>query len=500
MRTPSNSQTPSISRPSVFNVRIYIHQEAIIDLSYTEITEVMLGLMKEKYRDDIALQLVKEEEEEKKSKDASSKIKQKHAKKKGNKKEKEEGRGVDYELELELEEYDGEYWQSFEFYKQFFDNESTGESLVVIAHGNYERARKKKKKNKKVALTATRHASDATSNDYSSTTASNDNPKTIDSVPEDLSAQAEYEEYDRLEGEEILVACPPAKPVEIKAEDADSKPSEVKGQPEEPKVLVDEKPEPPQVKDTTTKTKKKKKKHRKPNKINKKTIEEYEEFKEKTLQLFANLTGSTAVPKKPPKSKKGYNPVPKAKNLQKKPDTNNNGADCVSSHSGTAASHASDFVTSSPEFCEEFELNYDEELYDQTGEDWPEEEPFEKHDEGEAYVEENEIGKGPMVVLSPYVGNLLESKFFDKLNNEITTLITSTAEHNKNVWRVAEKLQETFALLAREVLNGAFLPLTLIQARKQLRPFMAQPPRVWPLLQATLTQPSAEQSQTARRP
>ena len=483
-------------------------------MSYNKLTEVALGLLKEKYRDDIALQLVKEEEEENKSKDASFRSKCKNAKKKDLKKtnnakahkatspESNDNDSKVYEMEQELEEYDDDYWQHFEFYKHFFEAESINESLVVVSGANYEKSRKKKaKKSKKSAtssaaanIVATRHTSE--SNDYSSTTTSNDIAKIFESVPEDLPAQPEKEEFDKLELENISIECPtpPPKPnLESKVtEEATTTPPEAVLEtavheavpatvtvpefiPEvhEPEMLSKPKADIDKVLDqksivsneeaidpSTTKSKKKKKKHKKAHKAaNKKAKAEYEEFKEKTMQLFANLTGSTAPPKKPVKIKK----VPKPKKSQKK--SLPKGTDCTNSQCGTAASHASDFASSHNTYeGDEAFLQYEYDEFNLAGEkgwndEYNEGEDFDNwaggYDDGLDETPSKTTEKdSPIMVLSPYVGNLLESKFFDKLNVEIADLVESVAEHNRNVWKIAEKVQETLTSLARSALNG----------------------------------------------
>jgi len=435
-------------------------------------------MLKDKYRDDIAAQLMKEEEEEEEAsrgKSAMLKGKNKHAAKtevtskgKGKKNRILED-DAEWEIEHDLEEFDADYWQHFEFYKHFFETDCLSDSLVVLSGTNYEKTRKRKKKPKKQVLT-TRHASDANSNDYSSTTTSNDNQKVADLVPEFLPlpeieetklATDATSDKPQLELEQELLK----QLEECIVKEEESIPTKI-SEPTPPPI---EAPAPeiapiPQV--PAKKPRKNKKRAKKANKAeNDKIVAEYEEMKEKALLFFAQLTGTADGVKKMQKPKKsnlrpGKKQAKGNSDPSKKNSVDRNTGDCASSHSATATSHASDSNPLCPDDYQEEAFQYDslDPYYDgwREGEEEEEEQDPNGEEENYEFCEEEfeDHGPQPIIVLSPFMGDLLQSGFFEPFNKEIDQIVASITEQNKNVRTIAQAVQETVEAVAKSILNG----------------------------------------------
>lgn len=228
---------------------------------------------------------------------------------------------------------------------------------------------------------------------------------------------------------------------------------------------------------------------------NRKAVEDYEELKEKTLQLFSTLTGTSVPPpaKKSKKSRRARAHANAAHNDNKTQEileegkfvaisgeelfgvnalnaaagATNTTMECMSSQSATAASHVSteEPATACPyedeapaevgKFAEDWKEDYDpacEGTWNEAAQE-PEAtadgEEYAEYDETEAVQDPAATeGPDPNMILSPYMGELLASKLFERLNQEIEDLVAKIAEHNKNLSRVAKEVQETLANMA----------------------------------------------------
>lgn len=508
--------TRSISLPSIFNVFFlykYINKGIF---SYNKINEIVLGILKERYRDSIANQLMKEEEEENKSKDASTRNKPKSNKKPISNQQPNinmsskitKSKNIEiipiediiYKIEETLAEYEEDYFQHFEFYKYFFDFESVAESLVVTGE-SYERKRRKRKGKKPKIGEATRHGSDATSIDFSTTTASND----VNAKMTELEKEQSDNENQKNKNEEIKKNVELVNEIEIDENETNDLLNEIKiispiSQNSNNKAvseIIEETPEiqnsgnsssnseKPEIKEpkkeqnipeikienekpaenVVSKSKKKrqrKSKNKAVKNANKKAEIEYEQLKSKALQMFSNLTGASNLQqaKKPNQAskKKKNNKKP---DLASKKDSKEKNENRIENHKEKNLNTVENIeeikkeniVENEEQELDEYGQDWSEEYYDnETGENWQEDlcdPPFEKEKGDRATP-------SPMVVLSPYVGNLLESVFFDNLTKEINSLVSNAMERNKNVWIIAEKIQTTLQSLVRTVLNGIF--------------------------------------------
>ena len=379
---------------------------------------MVLSLLKEKYRDDIVFQLMQEEEQSK------QKIIPKKAKPKKKLKEKE-----GFKESNKVEEYDEDYWQSFEFYKYYFDDDNDLESLIVTTTSNYDKPKQKKKKAKKITTLTTRHTSDAASFDNSSCPIYNESIKNNEAEEyleqlkdDDIKITGDYLEDQIITPEDTINeenAIPNESPVEPKNEAS----SEVI----QPDTVIPDK----ENNEQKPISKKKSKKINKASRLaNKKTVAEYEEFKEKTLQFFAHLTDSTLPQKKISKSKKVNN----KSNLKSKKNKESN----KKVNNGNKKIEVKEEPIIEPSYNE-----YNDDLYYDDDEIVPESEPWEEN-----YPIEN--------LLSPYVGSVSESEFFNKLNQDIASFASSIEAHNKSLAIITEDLHNVLLKFVRDSFDGIF--------------------------------------------
>lgn len=407
----------------------------MLDLSYKDQTNAVLGLLNEKYREEITLQLIKEDEERQK---------------KGNKSAKSSKVKEDKELEdssLEIEEYDEVYWQSFEFYKYYFEDENVLESLVVVPSAE---CKKQKKRKKKIATVNTRHTSDAASNDQKSNVA--DTIEDVEIVP----VQTKSEVKTKLEIPEKEQAEPKPDIKEEKPVQTASKPAVSENK---------QKAEKSRAKENAAK-KKKKRANRASRLADKKAITEYEEVKEKALQFFSHLTDSRVAPKQSLKPKKkphtkpkkppNEEPLHKADGEREKEGEKGDSKACSVDTHDEEVNAEEDFAgkTCAEECAEE---EYDEQECDAEfdAEGW--EEYCGNEGLPESYGE---------AILSPYVKSPSESEFFDRLNQDIGVFAAGMEEHNRRLHTVVDEVQRAVASLVLKLFAGMLLRNSRPQSRR----------------------------------
>eukprot|EP00826_Nyctotherus_ovalis_P023035 TRINITY_DN1773_c0_g4_i3.p1 TRINITY_DN1773_c0_g4~~TRINITY_DN1773_c0_g4_i3.p1 ORF type:complete len:409 (-),score=136.26 TRINITY_DN1773_c0_g4_i3:974-2200(-) len=406
----------------------------MLDLSYRDQTSAVLGLLNEKYREEITLQLIKEDEERQK---------------RGNKSTKNESKAKeDKNLEdssVEIEEYDEVYWQSFEFYKYYFEDENVLESLVVVPSAE---CKKQKKRKKKIATVNTRHTSDAASNDYPAICSDQKNniADTIEDV-EIIPVQTKSEVENKQEVPEEKQAKPKPDVKKKNPIQETSKPATSENK---------QKAEKNRAKENATK-KKKKRANRASRLADKKAIIEYEEVKEKALQFFSHLTDSRITPKQNPKAKKKPHTKPKKPPNEEPPhkvdDERDKEMEKGDSKACSVETHDEE-VNAEEDFAEkEYVEEYVEEEYDEqecdvefNGEGW--EEYCGNEGLPESYGE---------AILSPYVKSPSESEFFDRLNQDIGTFAAAMEEHNRRLRAVTGEVQQAVSSLVLKLFHGTFL-------------------------------------------
>jgi len=422
--------TQSISSLSTINVYDLLN----LDLSYRDQTNVVLELLNNRYRDEITLQLIKEDEERNKKKGKTTKtIKQ-------DKEEEIE------ELDLDVDDYDEAYWQSFEFHKYYFEDENVLDSLIVIP--NIE-CKKKKKKTKKLATT--RHTSDVSANDYPYNELKNNFIDNIEDTETPIPTQVEDEIKNEVESTVIEKVEP-----EVNNKEEEYVPEIPIQETHKPIVSEEKSKQKNNVQKEKNVAKKKKKANRANRLANKKAITDYEEVKEKAVQFYSHLTETRITSKQNLKpKKKSHKKRKKSPNKDPPPNPTNEDNKQIVEEPIHEVTNKQNEEAYNPYENEVYEGKVDEQagnLNDEQG--------FEEDDE---YEEEEYYGDREMsesydeLILAPYVGSSSESEFFDKLNHGINTFISAIEAHNKKLRPIANEVQQAIRSLVTKQFKSKFL-------------------------------------------